>query len=77
LDSSVKTGVFFCQKTLEKRIYKCYNKIVIKMTIEREMIMVTKISKSMIKLHTHTQVIFKNTEKDEITRGYYAIKYIH
>jgi len=47
------------------------------MTIEREMIMVTKISKSMIKLHTHTQVIFKNTEKDEITRGYYAIKYIH
>ena len=40
--------------------------------------MVTKTSTSMNELHTHThtQVIFKNTRKNEITRGKYALKYI-
>lgn len=38
--------------------------------------MVTKINTNMIKLHTHTQLGLKNTKKNEITRGCYALKYI-
>lgn len=36
--------------------------------------MVTKIRARMIKLHTH--VSSKNTQKNEIIRGHYALKYI-
>ncbi len=41
--------------------------------------MVTKERISMIELHTHThtQLSAKNTNKNEITRGDYALKYIH
>ena len=39
--------------------------------------METKVSTSMIELYTHTRVIFRNTRKNEITRGDYALKYIH
>jgi len=41
--------------------------------------MVTKRSTSMIELHTHTHthLSIKNTNKNEITRDYYVLKYIH
>ncbi len=39
--------------------------------------MVTKINTSMNELHTHIQLSLKDIRKNEITRGYYALKYIY